>query len=97
MSAINKMVKYAESWLDIGVEYSRGQIIEGMVNKARELASEDDKMIDGQKAKQFICGLLAQLIKTEGDQKVCCEYNIAIDDAIEAIIFHFPIDKEVIK
>lgn len=45
-----------------------------------------------QEIKQFLCGLLATLIKTEGDQKVCCEYNIAIDDAIEAIIFHTPKD-----
>ena len=40
--------------------------------------------------KQFLCGLLGTLIKTDKDHKVCCEYNIAIDDAIEAIIFHYP-------
>lgn len=45
-----------------------------------------------QEIRQFLCGLLGTLIKTQGDQKVCCDYNIAIDDAIEAISFHFPKD-----
>lgn len=39
--AIDRMVEYAESWLDAGTEYSRGQIIEAMVNKARSLAQEE--------------------------------------------------------
>lgn len=46
-----------------------------------------------QEIKQFLCGLLGTLVKTEGNQKVCCEYNIAIDDAIETLIFHFPKDE----
>lgn len=41
MNAIAKMVEYAESWLDSGIEYSRGQIIEAMINKARELAQAE--------------------------------------------------------
>ena len=43
--------------------------------------------------KQFLCGLIGQLIKTEQDQKICCEYNIAIDDAIESVLFNFPKDE----
>ena len=44
----------------------------------------------GQETKQFLIGLLSTLIKSVGNQKVSCEYNIAIDDAIETILFHYP-------
>ena len=35
-------------------------------------------------------------MKTQDDQKVFCDYNIAIDNAIEAIIFHFPKEAVII-
>lgn len=46
-----------------------------------------------QEIKQLLCGILAQYIKTEGQEKIPCDYNLAIDDAIEAIIFNFPKDE----
>jgi hypothetical protein len=52
---------------------------------------QDAYMINAQSAKQFICGLVGQLYKLGGQEKTVCDYNLAIDDAIEAIIFHFPL------
>ena len=56
-SAMERMKEYAESWLDVGPEYSRGQIVDGMVNKARELLREEQ----AQKPPTDMAGLVEEL------------------------------------
>lgn len=95
-----KLIAVVKDWMNRhDDELTRGaygelyKILYEVSHEDEQGADKGEQGFDRQQAKQFICGLLAQLFKTDGDERTNCEYNLAIDDAIEAVLFHFPVTK----